>query len=212
MLTDCCLLRDDITAALAAVFPSARGQSGADWRRIDYLALGNDRQRSAHALLAERGLWAALQTICQDVALVSTLTIGLDRPGSDLDVICQHPDPASLATRLAAQGWHGRDKGRDIWLLEQHLIGPDGQSWPIELYVTPRPIESLHGWRHLSLMAALLEHLGIDFYRAVLALRLAQGLKGEAAICQLLALPGDPYQGLLALEGSDLGLLHWPSP
>ncbi|UBO75443.1 DUF4269 domain-containing protein [Aeromonas rivuli] len=210
MLTDCCLLRTDNTAAPAAVFPSARGQHGADWRRIDYLAQGNDRQRAAHALLSERGLWAALQATCQDLALVSTLVIGLDRPGSDLDIICQHPDPASLAMGLTAQGWHGRDKGNGIWLLEQHLTGQDGQRWPLELYVTPGPIESLHGWRHLGLMAALLEHFGIDFYRAVLHLRLTQGLKGEAAICQLLALPGDPYLALLTLEGSDLGLLHWP--
>jgi hypothetical protein len=210
LLTDCCLLHDDITAAPAAVFPSALGQHGANWRRIDYLARGNDRQRAAHALLSEGGLWPALQAACQDVALVSTLAIGLDRPGSDLDIICQHPRPEDLAIRLAAQGWHGPDKGNGIWLLEQNVTGQDGQSWPLELYVTPGPVDALHGWRHLSLMAALLEHFGIPFYRAVLHLRLAQGLKGEAAICQLLALPGDPYLALLTLEGSDLGLLHWP--
>lgn len=213
MPTDCCLLRNDETAAPAAVFPSARGTPSPlaqNWRRLDYLALGNERQRSAHALLTS-GLWDALQRLCQDLALVSTVAIGLDRPGSDLDVLCQHRDPAALAALLARQGWQASDKGDRVWLLEHNLTGPDGHTWPVELYVTPSPLATRNGWRHLSLMAALLEHFGWTFYRVVLRLRLEQGLKGETAICQLLGLPGDPYQALLTLEGVDLDRLIWQS-
>ncbi|WP_310597444.1 DUF4269 domain-containing protein [Aeromonas aquatica] len=213
MPTDCCLLRSDETAAPAAVFPSARGAPSPlaqNWRRLDYLTLGNGRQRSAHALLGA-GLWDELQLLCQDLALVSTVAIGLDRPGSDLDVLCQHRDPAALAALLARQGWQASAKGERVWLLEHELTGPDDRVWPVELYVTPFPIHTRNGWRHLSLMAALLEHFGWAFYRAVLHLRLEQGLKGEAAICQLLGLPGDPYQALLALERVDLERLIWQS-
>lgn len=181
-----------------------------NWRRLDYLARGNARQRSAHALLGA-GRWDALRHLCQDLALVSTVAIGLDRPGSDLDILCQHANPAALAARLHEQGWQGRERGERVWVLEQSLRGPDGQAWPVELYVTPSPIQMLNGWRHLSLMAALLEHFGWEFYQAVLRLRLEQGFKGEAAICQLLGLPGDPYQALLALEGVDLERLIWQS-
>ena len=211
MLTDCCHLGTDTTAAPAAVFPSAlasRADGGPNWRRLDYLAQGNPRQRSAHALLTS-GLWGELQRLCQDIALVSTVTIGLDKPGSDLDLVCQHPDPAALAARLRVQGWQGRERSKEVWVLEQTRRGPDGQEWPLELYVTPSPIETLHGWRHLSLMAALLEHFGHDFYQAVLRLRRDANLKGEAAICQLLNLPGDPYLALLTLEGVDLAPLVW---
>ena len=86
MLTDLCQLGTDETAAPAAVFPSASACVRANWRRLDYLAHGNERQRSAHALLSA-GVWDALAAQCSDMALVSTLAIGLDRPGSDLDIL-----------------------------------------------------------------------------------------------------------------------------
>ena len=196
-----------MTAAPAAVFPSAKA-GPIDWRRLDYLAHGNPRQRSAHALLTA-GVWDALAAQCSDLALVSTVAIGLDRPGSDLDIVCQHPEPAAFAESLAAQGWRVAQKGADIWLAEQTLTGADDHPWPLELYLTPDPLEHLNGWRHLSLMAALLERFGAAFYHQVLRLRLDEGLKGEAAMCRLLGLAGDPYAALLTLEGGELAPLAW---
>lgn len=222
MLTDLCQLGTDETAAPAAVFPSASASARANWRRLDYLAYGNPRQRSAHALLTA-GVWDELVAQCADMALVSTLAIGLDRPGSDLDILCQHSNPAAFAATFANQGWLASAKGDNIWLLErsfpcldQHCAdsGSDKSdaSWPLELYVTPAPIETLNGWRHLTLMAALLQRFGDAFYREVLRLRLEQGLKGEAAMCRLLGLAGDPYAALLTLEGRNLAELSWQPP
>ncbi|MFQ2825162.1 DUF4269 domain-containing protein [Aeromonas allosaccharophila] len=219
MLTDLCQLGTDETAAPAAVFPSASASVSPNWRRLDYLAHGNERQRSAHALLTA-GVWDALAAQCADMALVSTLAIGLDRPGSDLDILCQHSDPAAFAATFAEQGWQASAKGDNIWLLERTFpcldqnsddSGCDNRiaSWPLELYVTPAPIETLNGWRHLTLMAALLQRFGDAFYREVLRLRLEQGLKGEAAMCRLLGLAGDPYAALLTLEGRNLAELSW---
>ena len=212
----------DETAAPAAVFPSASASARANWRRLDYLAHGNERQRSAHALLTA-GVWDELAAQCADMALVSTLAIGLDRPGSDLDILCQHPDPAAFAATFADQDWQASHKGENIWLLERTFAcldqscavsGSDKSeaSWPLELYVTPAPIETLNGWRHLTLMAALLERFGDAFYREVLRLRLEEGLKGEAAMCRLLGLAGDPYEALLTLEGRNLAELAWQPP
>ena len=153
--------------------------------------------------------WDALAAQCSDLALVSTVAIGLDRPGSDLDIVCRHPDPATFAAALATQGWQVAQKGADIWLAEQTVTGADGHPWPLELYLTPDPLERLNGWRHLSLMAALLERFGAAFYHQVLHLRLEEGLKGEAAMCHLLGLAGDPYAVLLTLEGGELAPLAW---
>ncbi|ENO3943040.1 DUF4269 domain-containing protein [Aeromonas veronii] len=222
MLTDLCRLGTDKTAAPAAVFPSASPTASPNWRRLDYLAHGNPRQRSAHALLTA-GVWDELAAQCADLALVSTLAIGLDRPGSDLDILCQHPDPAEFAATFAEQGWQASPKGDNIWLLERTFASLDQScavsgcdqsdaSWPLELYVTPAPIETLNGWRHLTLMAALLQRFGDDFYHEVLRLRLEEGLKGEAAMCRLLGLAGDPYEALLTLEGRNLAELSWQPP
>ncbi|MFM5007645.1 DUF4269 domain-containing protein [Aeromonas sp. R9-2] len=222
MLTDLCRLGTEKTAAPAAVFPSASPTASPNWRRLDYLAHGNPRQRSVHALLTA-GVWDDLAAQCADMALVSTLAIGLDRPGSDLDILCQHPDPAEFAATLETQGWLAYAKGDNVWLLERTfscldqscaVSGSDKSeaSWPLELYVTPAPIETLNGWRHLTLMAALLERFGDAFYREVLRLRLEEGLKGEAAMCRLLGLAGDPYAALLTLEGRNLAELSWQPP
>lgn len=222
MLTDLCRLGTDKTAAPAAVFPSASPTASPNWRSLDYLAHGNPRQRSAHALLTA-GVWDELAAQCSDMALVSTLAIGLDRPGSDLDILCQHADPAAFAATLEAQGWQASAKDENVWLLERTFscldqscadTGSDTSeaSWPLELYVTPVPIETLNGWRHLTLMAALLERFGDAFYRDVLRLRLEEGLKGEAAMCRLLGLAGDPYAALLTLEGCNLAELSWQPP
>lgn len=222
MLTDLCRLGTDKTAAPAAVFPSASPTASPNWRRLDYLAHGNPRQRSAHALLTA-GVWDELAAQCSDMALVSTLAIGLDRPSSDLDILCQHPDPAAFAATFAEQGWQASHKGDNVWLLERTfscldqscaVSGSDKSDacWPLELYVTPAPIETLNGWRHLTLMAALLERFGDAFYREVLRLRLEEGLKGEAAMCRLLGLAGDPYEALLMLEGRNLAELSWQPP
>ncbi|HIC8800882.1 DUF4269 domain-containing protein [Aeromonas veronii] len=218
MLTDLCRLGTDKTAAPAAVFPSASPTASPNWRRLDYLAHGNPRQRSAHALLTA-GVWDELAAQCADLALVSTLAIGLDRLGSDLDILCQHPDPAEFAATFAEQGWQASAKGDNVWLLERvfpYATDSDCDksegSWPLELYVTPTPIETLNGWRHLTLMAALLEQFGDAFYREVLRLRLEEGLKGEAAMCRLLGLAGDPYAALLTLEGRNLAELSWQPP
>ncbi|EKP0304930.1 DUF4269 domain-containing protein [Aeromonas veronii] len=217
MLTDLCRLGTDKTAAPAAVFPSASPTASPNWRRLDYLAHGNPRQRSAHALLTA-GLWDELAAQCADMALVSTLAIGLDRPGSDLDILCQHSDPAEFSATFAEQGWQASHKGDNVWLLErtfscldQHSANCDQSEarWPLELYVTPAPIETLNGWRHLTLMAALLQRFGDAFYQEALRLRLENGLKGEAAMCRLLGLAGDPYAALLTLEGRNLAALSW---
>ena len=222
MLTDLCRLGTDKTAAPAAVFPSAAPTASPNWRRLDYLAHGNPRQRSAHALLTT-GVWDELAAQCSDMALVSTLAIGLDRPGSDLDILCQHPDPAEFAATFAEQGWQASHKGENIWLLERTFAcldqscavsGSDKSeaSWPLELYVTPAPIETLNGWRHLTLMAALLERFGDAFYRYFSEKAEFSKLKGEAAMCRLLGLAGDPYAALLTLEGCNLAELSWQPP
>ncbi|MGL5497771.1 MAG: DUF4269 domain-containing protein, partial [Aeromonas sobria] len=65
MLTDLCQLGTDETAAPAAVFPSASPTASPNWRRLDYLAHGNPRQRAAHALLTA-GLWDELAAHCTD--------------------------------------------------------------------------------------------------------------------------------------------------
>ncbi|MGL5948482.1 MAG: DUF4269 domain-containing protein [Aeromonas sp.] len=203
----------DDTAALAAVFPSAL-TTAPNWRQWAYLARGNVRQRQLFAQLTHTPLWAKLTAHTQDVALISSLCLGIDIASSDVDILCQHPSPvqcaADLAADLTALGANCRFIGQTrqhthipaVWLLEGWLTTPNQRCY-LELYITEQKLEQCHGWRHLTLMARLLARFGWPFYAAVLRLR-AHGLKGEAAMAKLLGLNGCPYAALLALEAPSL--------
>ena len=103
MLTDLCLLRDELTAAPAAVFPSAQANP-ANWRRFDYLARGNPRQRSAHALLSS-GVWDTLGRLCQDLALVADCQAFLAAfPPGRVTLVLELTEPGSQARHLLTVG------------------------------------------------------------------------------------------------------------
>lgn len=195
------------TAASAAVFPS-----DANWHRIDYLALGNARQQSAFRALTRSGFWPALQG-CGECAFISTVAIGLDRPGSDLDLL-SGADPETLARALAPFGpltLTPHASGASVLHLE--LADGTGHSWPIEVFATALPLPDSNGWRHLAIMGRLLHLLGEPFAAQILAARQHAGLKGEAAMARALGLDGDPYQAMLTLEPySDPALLALWTP
>ncbi len=102
----------------------------------------------------------------------------------------------------------GCAKGADIWLAEQTLTGADGHPWPLELYLTPDPLERLNGWRHLSLMAALLSASARRFITKCCACALMKGSRRGGHVpfagpCRR------PYAALLTLEGGELAPLVW---
>lgn len=148
--------------------------------------------------LRRTGALSALAAFNPHVA--GTPPLGLDLPGSDIDILCHAPD----ATAFAMQVWH-RFSGHDCFAMHQWtqggrpvVAGFVAEGWQFEIFGAGEPVAAQAGWRHFVVERRLLALGGADLRAAVMAGRRA-GLKTEPAFAAALGLAGDPYAALLAI-------------
>jgi len=161
------------------------------------------RGRSGYEVaLAQSGILATLASFQPRIA--GTPPLGLDLPGSDVDVLCFAPD----AHAFAATVWRNFSAAT-AFTMKQLLRAPrpvvasfQVSGWRIELYGEAIPVEQQRGWRHFVVERRLLALGGRGLRAAVLAER-QQGLKTEPAFATALGLLGDPYLALLNLYEQD---------
>lgn len=150
--------------------------------------------------LRRTGLLARLAAFDPHVA--GTPPLGLDLPGSDIDVLCFAPDGLAFAAAVwrefsDAPGFSLRQWR---WADRPVVAGFRLEGWPIELFGQARPVAEQQGWRHFRVESRLLAMGGPPLRAAVRRHREA-GRKTEPAFAAVLGLAGDdPYQALLALE------------
>lgn len=174
-----------------------------DWSDIAYLQLGTARQRQAYAALLKLGILTTLQAY--HPVLAGTIPLDIDLPESDLDIICEVPQPAWGAFQELLRCCYGQLPG--FALSKSTFQGlptivscfrAEGFVW--EVFAQPQPVSQQNAVRHLTVEHAVLEAGGETWRAAVRQLK-QQGLKTEPAFARLLGLPGDPYLSLLMLEG-----------
>lgn len=167
-----------------------------DWRTYSYLQDGSPRQRAAYDTLQALDVFSVLQPF--DPALVSTVCVGLDVPGSDLDIIGERTSAAAFPSVVREA--YGREPNFQIWARRDGATVArfDTGSFPVEIFVTDQPVEQQYAWRHLSLMARLLK-IEPRLRAPVRALK-RDGHATEEAFAALLGLDGDPYEAFLTLE------------
>jgi hypothetical protein len=149
--------------------------------------------------LADSGVLDALAAFDPHVA--GTPPLGLDLPGSDIDVLCHAPD-ADAFCRSAWSGFAGyedfamhqwRSGGRPV------IVRFLARGWAFELFASAEPVFEQPGWRHFMVERRLLALGGDRLRNAVMAARRG-GLKTEPAFAKILGLSGDPYSAMLAIE------------
>jgi len=157
-----------------------------------------DDRPSYEDALAACGVLGVLAAFEPRVA--GTPPLGLDVPGSDIDVLCFAPD----AQRFTDAVWHAFADA-PAFTARQWVDPPravvasfEAAGWRIELYGEAIPVERQRGWRHFAVERRLLALGGRDLQAAVLALR-QRGMKTEPAFATALGLQGDPYLALLEL-------------
>ena len=135
-----------------------------------------------------------------DARAAGTPPLGLDMPGSDIDVLCCAPDAHAFAAAL----WAAFSDTPGFTLTQwrdppRPVVGTfDAAGWRIEVYGEAAPVERQRGWRHFAVERRLLALGGPRFRCAVLDLR-RRGWKTEPAVAAALGLPDDPYLALLDL-------------
>lgn len=171
-----------------------------NWQDIAYLQVGSPAQRAVYYLLQQHAVLPSLRAYAP--VLAGTFPLDIAVAGSDLDVLCEVYDFETFSQTVMRHFSHLPGYASQHLLVnDQPAIVISFQLPPveIELFGQALPVERQHGFRHLVVEARLLAAGGAALKQAVVRLK-AQGLKTEPAFAQLLALPGDAYQALLALE------------
>jgi hypothetical protein len=139
------------------------------------VSIRQDR-RSYEEALAEGSVLGALAQFNPRIA--GTPPLGLDLPGSDIDVLCFAPD----AHAFAAAVWHNFSSApaftaKQLTRTPRPVVASfEVAGWRIELYGEAIPVEQQRGWRHFAVEQRLLALGGEDLPVAVLALR-GQGMQ-----------------------------------
>jgi hypothetical protein len=165
------------------------------------MSIRNDR-RSYERALAECDVLGRLAPF--DPRAAGTPPLGLDLPGSDIDVLCFAPDARAFTDAV----WHNFSSA-PAFTAKQLMREPrpvvasfEAAGWRVEIYGEAIPVERQRGWRHFAVERRLLALGTQDLAAAVLAQR-GQGLKTEPAFAAVLGLSGDPYLALLDLGEQD---------
>jgi hypothetical protein len=170
-------------------------------RVIEAVSIQHDR-RAYEEALAECDVLGSLASF--DPHIAGTPPLGLELPGSDIDVLCFAPDAQAFTDTV----WHNFSSA-PAFTAKQLVRAPrpvvvsfEVAGWRIELYGEAIPVEQQRGWRHFAVEQRLLAFGGEALAGAVLALR-RQGMKTEPAFAAALRLRGDPYLALLDLGEQD---------
>ncbi len=165
-----------------------------------YLRQGNDRQRSAYQTLSELKLFSNLADF--HPVLTGTVPLGIDIPGSDLDICCEVYQPQSFV-QTVSQRYHHLPDFEVQPVISNNVLATvirfRTQQWLIELFGQPFPPVEQQAYRHMVVEHRTLELATKDFWEDIKELK-RKGLKTEPAFAQLLDLPGDPYEAVLSLE------------
>jgi hypothetical protein len=161
-----------------------------------------DDGRSYERALAECDVLGRLAPF--DPRVAGTPPLGLNLPGSDIDVLCFAPDARAFTDAV----WHNFSNA-PAFTAKQLMRQPrpvvasfEVAGWRIEIYGEAIPVEQQRGWRHFAVERRLLKLGAEDLAAAVLARR-GQGMKTEPAFAAVLGLRGDPYLALLDLGELD---------
>lgn len=169
-----------------------------------------ERLLRAYQVLQELKVFEALRDYSP--VLVGTIPLGIDVPGSDLDIICEVYDLPGFQERVVAafgQMKHFRVKQVSIGGTPSIIANFSYDEFPIEIFGQPRPVDQQSAFRHMQIEARLLTIGGVEARKAIRQLK-QSGFKTEPAFAHYFRIEGDPYQRLLEMAAmSDQDLLQF---
>ena len=170
-----------------------------DFRRIEYLKDGTPRQRVVYDCLCKYGILSSLSDF--DPVVVSTICLDVDIDSSDIDVVCYAKYLSEFKSRVLSifgkfPGFCQHERVRPYPAV---IASFRVDSFEVEIFGVAVPVEKQDAYRHLSVLARLIEVGGEEFRDEIRRLKVS-GLKTEPAIAESLNLSGNPYAAVLELE------------
>jgi hypothetical protein len=143
-----------------------------------------------------------------DPHVAGTLPLGIDVPGSDIDILCHAADPVAFTQLVWSAFGEQVEFSIRQWIREERPVIASfvGHGWAFELFGHPSSVSLQRGWRHFEVERRLLALGGAPFRHAVMQRR-RRGAKTEPAFADSLHLNGDPYVAMLEIHSCDDGQL-----
>ncbi|WP_284315220.1 DUF4269 domain-containing protein [Labrys miyagiensis] len=142
-----------------------------------------------------------LETLADfDPHIAGTPPLGLDVPESDIDILCQMPDPLLFAAQIWARLSACDTFSMHQWTGGRRTIVASFRShdWLFGIFGDRRAVAEQEGWRHFVVEQRLLRLGGQMLKESIMRLRYS-GMKTEPAFAAALGLEGDPYEQMLRL-------------
>ncbi|MFI8380513.1 DUF4269 domain-containing protein [Leeuwenhoekiella sp. NPDC079379] len=171
-----------------------------NFRNIEYLEFGNERQKLAFSEIKKYEILEKLENY--NPILTGTIPIGIDLPESDLDIICECQNHSEFKTYLSEN--FSNKKDFKVYSTNQNGIESTvaefkTDNFLFEIFGQNIPTEKQNAYRHMIIENRILNEKGADFKKKIKKLK-SDGLKTEPAFAELLGLKGNPYTELLKLE------------
>ncbi|MFC0190174.1 DUF4269 domain-containing protein [Fictibacillus aquaticus] len=163
---------------------------------IDYLEVGNKKQREVFDLLKRTGMMNRLSKYTP--VLCGTIPIGIDIEGSDLDIILfvEELDFFEEEVKRLFVDREGfrikRLNVRNVRVIKANFFAG---GYEFELFGQPRPVTEQYAYLHMVIEHVLMKRIP-GLKENVIKLK-KSGVKTEPAFCQLLGIEGDPYEQLI---------------
>jgi len=166
-----------------------------DFTKLDYLKIGNEKQRIIYEVLTKYKIFDILKKYSP--ILAGTIPIEIDIEESDLDIICEVKDKVEFE-KFLIQAFKDFDLNiKNFRINNEKLIVCNFklEKFPIEIFGQNKPTTQQNAYLHMIAEYKILQEKGEEFKQKIIDLK-KQGMKTEPAFGMLLHLE-NPYEDLL---------------
>jgi hypothetical protein len=171
-----------------------------NWHDWSYLKSGSRIQQKVFEVLKGSGVMDNLRQY--QPVLCGTYPLGINIPGSDLDIVCECNDLTQFEEKLTRYF----SKYEDYFSCQKRIRNVETvitrftfKGYKFEIFGQRIPVDQQYAYRHMIIEHELLKEHGEAFRQQVMALK-EKGLSTEEAFASILNIEGDPYEGLLEYE------------
>lgn len=139
-----------------------------NWKDIEYLSSGNERQQKAYHVLKKTNVLSVLQEY--DPILVGTIPIGIDIKDSDLDIICNTRDLKGFQ-KIVAENFSQYKPFAGYFKEDAFVASFRYDGTEIEIYAKDKPSFLQNGYRHMLIEHRILNMAGEKFREEIIGLK-----------------------------------------
>ncbi|MCZ0703850.1 hypothetical protein J2T56_002071 [Natronobacillus azotifigens] len=163
---------------------------------IDYLQNGNKVQKKAYEAINNLGIIEDLSAY--NPILCGTVPIGIDIPGSDLDIIMEVFDPTPFEKQIKSLYQDTENFTYKNTIIRDNPVSKANfyyDGFEFELFGQPHLVTKQYAYLHMIIENFIITQQP-TIKEKVISLKV-QGYKTEPAFCKVLGLEGDSYESLI---------------